>query len=182
VSPDVLRLLGLLSAKLGPDDLLMQVAAAAEYSGEPALPLTLVLENGTVVEGIVGSDMAMATAADEPIKRPIEDRFRAALARAAPEDAPELQLGVEKLGGRGLVPWLTDLHAELHAASERARSANSPSSWEGLSDSDVIMLTQFTHRTAITIRDARVALPHGRPKAVPVMRVSLASVDCWWVS
>ena len=123
----------------------------------------------------------MAAAADEPIKEQIEDLFRAAAARAAPADAAELELGVEKLGGRGLVAWLSELHAEFHAASDRAKSANDPPSWEGLSDDDVIMLTQLAHRTAITIRDARVALLRGRPKAVPIMRVSLASVSCWWV-
>ncbi len=159
----------------------MQVAAVADYSEVPPLPLTLILANGAVVDGVVGSDLAMAEAADEPIKRPIEEMFRAAIARAAPdEDVKELEKAVEMLGGRGLAPWLKDFHNNLSAARERLRSGGKSLKWSEMDDDDVVLLTQVTHRTAITIRDARLTLPGMEPRTVSIMRVSLSSVSCWW--
>ena len=178
VSTGLLRLLTVLSAKLGPDDLLMQIAAVADHSEEPPLPLTLVLNNGAVVEGDVGSDAAMAAAADEPIREPIEDAFNAALARATPEDAPQIDLGVRMLGERGVAPWLSEIHDLRHAASGRQQNEGDPLGWDDLSEDDVLTLTEFAHRSAITLRNARLTLPNSEPVTLPIMRVSLAAVSC----
>lgn len=168
------------ATRLENDDLLSQIVCLADRDDSFAIPITLLLNDGSMIQGDLASDLAGASTFDEPLRRQLEQAQKRT--DLTVEQSVELADAMPSLAGRGLAPWLQKLQDQLLEAGARAWNEGEPLSWSELAEDDVAILATFMSRSALSLRNAVIERKDAkRPLRVTLIRVQFNSVAAWWV-